>query len=118
MSKVFLFICSILLISGFAKSQNNYNVRSGLFPQLAPFYHGVASGDPLSDRVIIWTRITPDNLTQPDETLTVNWRVATDVSMNSIVASGTTSTSSLRDYTVKVDVTGLEPKKCYYYDFS
>jgi phosphodiesterase/alkaline phosphatase D-like protein len=29
-------------------------------PQLKPFYHGVASGDPLEDRVIIWTRITPD----------------------------------------------------------
>ena len=99
-------------------SQNDYNVRSGLIPQLAPFYHGVAAGDPLSDRVIIWTRVTPNTPTQPGEVLTVNWKVASDVDMNNIVATGSTTTSSLRDYTVKVDVTGLNPKTCYYYNFS
>lgn len=99
-------------------SQNEYNVRSGLIPQLAPFYHGVAAGDPLSDRIIIWTRVTPNSPTQPGEVLNVNWRVASDVAMNNIVATGSTTTSSLRDFTVKVDVTGLNPKTCYYYDFS
>lgn len=99
-------------------SQNDYNVRSGLIPQLAPFYHGVAAGDPLSDRVIIWTRVTPNTPTQPGEILSVNWRVASDVDMNNIIATGSASTSSTRDYTVKVDVTGLNPKTCYYYDFS
>jgi alkaline phosphatase D len=99
-------------------SQNDYNVRSGLIPQLAPFYHGVAAGDPLSDRVIIWTRVTPNTPTQPGEVLTVNWKVASDVDMNNIVSTGSTTTSSLRDYTVKVDVTGLNPKTCYYYNFS
>jgi len=110
----------LLLLTGFKPlfGQNNFNIRSGLMPQLAPFYHGVASGDPLSNRVIIWTRITPDSPTQPGELLTLNWRVSTDVAMNNIVATGTTNTSSLRDYTVKVDVTGLNPKTCYFYDFS
>ncbi|MBU3660478.1 MAG: T9SS type A sorting domain-containing protein [Flavobacteriales bacterium] len=113
-------LLAFLSIIGFQSffSQNNYNVRSGLIPQLAPFYHGVASGDPLSDRVIIWTRVTPNSPTLPGEILTVNWRVASDVDMNNIVASGSTTTSSLRDYTVKVDVTGLSSKTCYYYDFS
>ncbi len=109
-----------LVILGFQPlfSQNEYNVRSGLIPQLAPFYHGVAAGDPLSDRIIIWTRITPNSPTQPGEVLNVNWRVASDIAMNNIVATGSTITSSLRDYTVKVDVIGLNPKTCYYYDFT
>ncbi|MBL6661190.1 MAG: hypothetical protein ISP70_06805, partial [Crocinitomicaceae bacterium] len=36
-------------------SQNNFHLRSELHEELGPFYHGVASGDPLSDAVIIWT---------------------------------------------------------------
>ena len=116
-NKLFL-LCLILLGFQSVFGQNDYNVRSGLKSELAPFYHGVASGDPLSDRVIIWTRITPDSVTQPGEVLSLNWRVASDVDMNNIVASGTTSTSSVRDFTVKVDVTGLAPKTCYYYDFT
>lgn len=109
-----------LFLVGFQSffSQNEYNVRSGLIPQLAPFYHGVASGDPLSDRVIIWTRVTPSTTVQPGEAILVSWRVASDVNMNNIVSTGTASTSSLRDFTVKVDVTGLSPKTCYYYDFT
>ena len=44
-------------------------------PRLEPFYHGVASGDPLQDRVIIWTRVTPQD---GDLSIPVSWRVATD----------------------------------------
>lgn len=85
-------------------------------PEWAPFYHGVASGDPLEDRVIIWTRITPDSLnTDPVE---VSWRVATDVDLQVVVQSGTFTTDASRDYTVKVDVTGLEAGTTYYYGFS
>ena len=117
--KTILFFTSLLVISFQSFfGQNDYSLRSGLIPQLAPFYHGVASGDPLSDRVIIWTRITPSTAVQPGEVLNVSWRVANDVAMNSIVSTGSTTTSSLRDFTVKVDVTGLNPKTCYYYDFT
>ena len=40
-----------------------------------PFLHGVASGDPLARRVIIWTRVTVDGATAP---IAVTWAVATD----------------------------------------
>lgn len=81
---------------------------------IAPFYHGVASGDPLSDRVIIWTRITPQDFGQ---TLAGTYQVATDDQFQNIVASGTYTTDSTVDFTVKIDVIGLQPNTFYYYEF-
>lgn len=83
-------------------------------PQLKPFYHGVASGDPLSDRVIIWTRVTVEE----EMAVNVNWMVATDVEMQNVVRSGIFATDASRDYTVKVDVDGLQPGTVYYYMFN
>lgn len=85
-------------------------------PDWAPFFHGVASGDPLQDRVIIWTRVTPE--TQTGTPVQVSWRVATDTKFANVVKSGTFTTNADRDYTVKVDVTGLEAGKTYYYVFN
>lgn len=83
--------------------------------KMAPFYHGVASGDPLADRVIIWTRVTPEEALQKIE---VKWDVATDASFSTILKSDTLSTSPRRDYTVKVDVTGLQAGTTYFYRFT
>jgi len=82
-------------------------------PIAAEFLHGVASGDPLADRVIIWTRATPES---EGEVLVV-WEVATDAEFTSIVASGEGTTDDSVDYTVKVDVDGLDPATSYYYRF-
>jgi len=81
---------------------------------LEPFYHGVASGDPLSDAVIIWTRVTPTQ----DETIEVDWEMATDTAFANIIANGTFMTDESRDYTVKMDVAGLNSATTYYYRFS
>ncbi len=81
---------------------------------LAPFYHGVASGDPLTDRVILWTRLTLEEAT-PSATL--SWRIATDTLFQNVVRSGLVTTNADRDYTVKVDATGLQPNTWYYYQF-
>ena len=89
--------------------------RIHLNPANAPFYHGVASGDALNDRVIIWTRITPDSTVT--ESVQVNWKMATDTNFTNIVNQGNITTNNKRDYTVKVDVTGLQPGKWYYYYF-
>jgi alkaline phosphatase D len=78
------------------------------------FAHGVASGDPLSDRVIIWTRISPS---APIGQVRVSWVVATDQSLTQVVKRGRASTNSAKDYSVKVDVTGLRPGQVYYYGF-
>ena len=94
--------------------QSDIAQRSDVDPALAPFYHGVASGDPLADRVIIWTRYTPDATGDP---VTVNWEVATDTGFTNVVQDGNVVTQSNRDWTVKVDVTGLTSNMWYYYRF-
>ncbi len=86
---------------------SNYN------PVLKPFYHGVASGDPLQNAVIIWTRVTPEE----DSSTEVSWKVAKDIDMNQIVQEGKLQTDRDMDFTVKVDVVDLEPGTIYYYQF-
>lgn len=81
------------------------------------FGHGVASGDPLSDRVIIWTRVTPDDESTNKEA-EVAWVVATDKDLKKVVQSGTVFTDNSKDFTVKIDVTGLSPDTKYYYQFA
>ncbi len=79
----------------------------------ADFRHGVASGDPLDDRVILWTRLTPER----EGTVVVDWEVATDADFTTIVSSGSGTTDASVDYTVKVDADGLEPGSDYFYRF-
>ncbi|MEM9720283.1 MAG: alkaline phosphatase D family protein [Bacteroidota bacterium] len=115
---LFVFFCNILTAQeGDPLSpQLHFGVDSLLFdPQLKPFYHGVASGDPLHTQVIIWTRVTPDSM---EIEVPVSWVMATDTLMENIVATGDTTTNANRDYTVKVDVAGLAPNTTYYYLFT
>ncbi len=78
------------------------------------FRHGVASGDPLADRVILWTRVTPIKVPSAEN---VSWTVSRDQKFTNIVAQGVVVTSATRDYCVKVDVATLEPGTTYYYRF-
>lgn len=79
------------------------------------FDHGVASGDPLSDRVILWTRVTP---AKPRPAVALTYVVATDPALAHVVQRGTAKTNPGRDYTVKVDALRLKPATTYYYRFS
>jgi alkaline phosphatase D len=78
------------------------------------FQHGIASGDPTQTSVLIWTRVTPE-LEGP---MSGAWGVARDSGFKDVVKRGTFNTGPERDYTVKVDVQGLEPGQLYYYWFS
>ncbi len=86
------------------------------------FLHGVASGDPLPDGVVIWTRVTPTpgstpgSGTGPD--VQVTWQVSTDDRFRRVVAKGATVTGGARDHTVSVDVRGLAPATTYWYRFT
>lgn len=82
----------------------------------AHFTHGVASGDPLADRVILWTRVLPGSGTA--ERLDVAWEIAADEAFQQIISSGSTTTDGSSDYTVKVDAAGLSPASQYFYRFS
>jgi alkaline phosphatase D len=77
------------------------------------FAHGVASGDPTPDAVVIWTRIS--GIDRP--TVEVAWTVALTPALDEIVACGHTTTTAESDWTVHVDVRGLEPGTTYYYRF-
>lgn len=77
------------------------------------FRHGVASGDPTQDAVIVWTRVTPATT----EAQSVDWEVASDPRMRETIASGTVVTDADADFTVKVDVTGLDADTIYFYRF-
>ena len=68
------------------------------------FDHGVASGDPLNDRVIIWTRATPKDNIADDKIFYINFEVAKDEAFSEIVRSERVETSKATDYTVKIDV--------------
>jgi len=78
------------------------------------YAHGVASGDPLADRVILWTRISALG----SEDVEVDWTVADDSAFTKTAASGTVRIGAATDFTVKVDATGLTANRAYYYRFS
>lgn len=78
------------------------------------FEHGVASGDPLKDRVILWTRLTPND---SSARLQVTWQIALDDQFKQIVKTDKVTTAASQDFTVKVDATGLIPDQSYFYRF-
>lgn len=83
--------------------------------ELAPFYHGVASGDPTSNSVIIWTRYTPNSQqTQPEN---IRYIIATDSTLQNIIVQDEVLANPLHDFTVKIDLQNLEPNTYYYYCF-
>ncbi len=81
------------------------------FPE---FNYGVASGDPLGDRVILWTHA---RWTSGDDPVALRYEVAEDPAFARVVASGSTTASAATGFTAKVDATGLQPGRSYYYRF-
>jgi len=80
-----------------------------------PFTLGVASGDPLPDSVILWTRLAPEEPLSDD--VDVEWEVASDEAMGDIVTSGVVTARRALGNSVHVDATGLEPDSVYWYRF-
>lgn len=109
-----LLALSFCFIKAFAQPANLQH-RINLDPGMRPFYHGVASGDPMHDQVIIWTRVTPDSSTTGD--ITVYWQIATDTNFSNIVNYGKLTAKPQNDYCVKTDVCGLAPATHYYFLF-
>ena len=75
---------------------------------------GVASGDPLQDRVILWTRITPQ---QPGGEIAYTWKLNPVDRRAGGAKSGSGVTGPARDYTAKVDATGLDAGRAYTFEF-
>jgi alkaline phosphatase D len=101
------FLSGLIVVFAGARS------RESLALQTRTFDHGVASGDPLNDGVVLWTRISGGS----GETLRVNWAVASDPTMQAVLRHGSVRTDERRDYTVKADVRGLPAGTRLYYQF-
>ncbi len=78
------------------------------------FQHGVASGDPQADRVVLWTRITPES---GQKQIAYTWKLNPLDRRAGGAKSGSGVTGPERDYTVKVDVGGLDPGRTYIFSF-
>ncbi|MBX3481114.1 MAG: alkaline phosphatase D family protein [Caulobacter sp.] len=81
------------------------------------FGHGVASGDPLQDRVILWTRVTPP--TGHSGQIQGELRIGTTAALEGAgqIRTVKVAAAAERDWTVKVDVDGLKPGADYFYQF-
>ncbi|MEU1572245.1 alkaline phosphatase D family protein [Streptomyces collinus] len=90
--------------------------------QAPAFLHGVASGDPLPDGVLLWTRVTPVPEAIPGSgagpDTEVSWTVAEDKAFTTVVAKGSTTATAASDHTVKADIRGLKPGTDYWFRFS
>ncbi|MBT1184404.1 alkaline phosphatase [Streptomyces sp. CJ_13] len=86
------------------------------------FLHGVASGDPLPDGILLWTRVTPVPEAAPGSGLgpatEVAWEVSEDKAFSRVVARGSVTATAAADHTVKADVRGLRPQTPYWYRFT
>ncbi len=85
-----------------------------------PFTLGVASGDPSSEGIVLWTRLAPEPANPASlgrRSIPVGWRVATDSHMRHLVARGHAVASPELAHSVHVEVDGLEPERDYFYQF-
>ena len=80
----------------------------------ARFDFGVASGDPLADRVVLWTHAAPAN---GQSAVSLTWEVARDAGFTQVVSSGQVQATAAAGFTAKVDATGLAAGQSYFYRF-
>lgn len=100
---------SSVLAAGFALSSCGSGTEEPVF------LYGVASGDPLTDRVILWTHAQFPSIS---DAVILRYEVAEDNTFTTIVSSGTVTASADTGYTAKADATGLSAGKAYFYRFT
>lgn len=104
-------------------SLNHKNALASFTFNGYPFTLGVASGDPLPDSVVLWTRLAPDPLAADglggmvDSNFPVQWEVAEDEKFSKIVRRGTEVATTELGHSVHAEVYGLRPGREYYYRF-
>jgi alkaline phosphatase D len=108
------FIIKLASVSGVLAGGSVLSACGGGDGPMVQFNYGVASGDPLTDRVILWTHGKYVGLT---DAVTLTYQVATDTSFTNVVSTGTVTASDSTGYTAKADATGLVAGRDYYYRF-
>ena len=108
------FIIKLASVSGALAAGSVLSACGGGDGAMVQFNYGVASGDPLADRVILWTHAKYDGF--PDS-VPLTYQVATDASFATVVSTGTVTASESIGYTAKADATGLSAGRDYYFRF-
>ena len=103
-----------VLASGILFALISKQSRQSIAKGRCAFEHGIASGDPLADGFVIWTRVSAAQ----GEPVAVLWKVCGDAAMTTVLREGVVETGPATDYTVKVDVRGLPSGARLYYQFS
>ena len=75
------------------------------------FTHGVASGEPGPDRVLLWTRF------QADQDTPLKFEVSDSVDFTRKIAGGSIAARAENDWCCKTFAEGLEPAESYYFRF-
>ncbi|WP_420491248.1 alkaline phosphatase D family protein, partial [Neobacillus drentensis] len=113
-------IAGLSLGLALAQSMGGFEVNADPSFSDYPFTLGVASGDPHSDGVVLWTRLAPDPLNgggMPPHTVPVKWELATDQYFRNIIQRGTEHARPDLGHSVHVEVNGLKANHVYYYRF-
>lgn len=108
------FIVNVSSVSAVLAAGGVLSGCSGASQVPVDFNYGVASGDPLKDRIILWTHAKYQNSAAP---VALTYQVANDSAFMSVVTSGQVVSSADTGYTAKVDATGLAEGKSYFYRF-
>lgn len=91
-------------------------VSNSLAQTNASFPYGVASGDPYSDSVVLWTKFAPAGNSTASQDVT--WQISTSrTNFSAPLASGTFQATSANNFTVKLIASGLQPGTEYFYRF-
>ncbi|MDN4071754.1 alkaline phosphatase D family protein [Fictibacillus terranigra] len=104
-------------------SLGNKGVEAAFTFDSYPFTLGVASGDPLPDSVVLWTRLAPNPASpdglggMKDRNIIVNWEIAEDEKFNKVVRHGKEVAMPELAHSVHAEVFGLKPGREYYYRF-
>ncbi|MEH6534531.1 MAG: alkaline phosphatase D family protein, partial [Photobacterium frigidiphilum] len=110
-------VSSLLCCSTFAVTAQPLEYKSfGAYP----FKLGVASGDPLSDGFVIWTRLAPipfNDQALPPQPIIVEWEIARDPKMKKVLRRGYSLAEPNFAHSVHTEINGLEPATEYYYRF-
>jgi alkaline phosphatase D len=109
------FLIKVSSISAVLSTGGILSACGGNESPMVNFDFGVASGDPLSDSVILWTHAKYQELT---DAVPLTWQVASDLEFTKIVVSGTGQATADSGYTFKVDAKGLLPSQTYFYRFT
>lgn len=103
-----------------AQSLGGFKVEAAPTFSNYPFTLGVTSGDPLSDSVVLWTRLAPDPLNgggMPAHVVPINWELATDENFRNVIQRGSELASPDLGHSVHVEVNDLKPNTVYFYRF-